>query len=69
MKSSSENCDGNRKKSDLPPSDSRRLDAIRGCLIGGAVGDALGVADGDVVVVCGTFTILKEAYEWIEKRQ
>lgn len=42
MKSSSENCDGNRKKSDLPPSDSRRLDAIRGCLIGGAVGDALG---------------------------
>ena len=34
-----------------------------------SVGDALGVADGDVVVVCGTFTILKEAYEWIEKRQ
>ncbi|MCD7729710.1 MAG: hypothetical protein LUI60_07375 [Clostridia bacterium] len=33
-----------------------------------SVEDALLVADGDVVAVCGTFTILKEAKEWIGKR-
>jgi dihydrofolate synthase/folylpolyglutamate synthase len=33
------------------------------------VTQALEEADGQVVVVCGSFTILKEAKEWIEKRQ
>ena len=30
---------------------------------------ALDMAKGDVVAVCGTFTILKEARDWIEKEQ
>lgn len=32
-----------------------------------SVSAALGSADGGGVIVCGTFTILKEAKEWIEK--
>ena len=32
------------------------------------VSAALDSADGDVVAVCGSFTLLKEAEEWIEKR-
>lgn len=34
-----------------------------------SVSEALEGAKADVIVVCGTFTILKEAREWIEKRQ
>lgn len=34
-----------------------------------SVSSALDRADGDVIVVCGSFTLLKEAKEWIEKRQ
>ena len=39
--------------------------------VGTAVGvsNALDLADGDVVAVCGSFTLLKEAMEWTEKRQ
>lgn len=33
------------------------------------VSNALDLADGDVVAVCGSFTLLKEAMEWTEKRQ
>jgi dihydrofolate synthase/folylpolyglutamate synthase len=33
------------------------------------VSDALQKAKGGLVVVCGSFTLLKEAKEWIEKRQ
>lgn len=33
------------------------------------VGSALNGADADTVVVCGSFTILKEAKQWIEKKQ
>lgn len=33
-----------------------------------SVADALNTADGGTVVVCGSFTLLKEALEWIEKR-
>lgn len=29
---------------------------------------ALGAAAGEVVAVCGSFTLLKEAYKWIEKK-
>lgn len=32
------------------------------------VQDALSSAENDIVVVCGSFTILAEAYKWIEKR-
>ena len=35
----------------------------------GSVTEALNVADGEIVVVCGSFTLLKESKEWIEKRQ
>lgn len=31
------------------------------------VGQALAAAEGDVVVVCGSFTLLKEAKNWIER--
>lgn len=34
-----------------------------------SVSKALDMADGDTVVVCGSFTTLKEALEWIEKRR
>ena len=34
-----------------------------------SVTEALNTADADEVVVCGSFTILKEALQWIEKRQ
>lgn len=34
-----------------------------------SVTDALERVQGDTVAVCGSFTILKEAFEWIEKRQ
>lgn len=34
-----------------------------------SVGEALDNARGDIVVVCGSFTLLKEAREWTEKRQ
>lgn len=34
-----------------------------------SVGEALDNAQGDIVVVCGSFTLLKEAREWTEKRQ
>ena len=34
-----------------------------------SVSEALEIADCDEVVVCGSFTLLKEALEWIEKRQ
>ena len=34
-----------------------------------SVTDALEKADAEEVVICGSFTILKEALEWIEKRQ
>jgi folylpolyglutamate synthase/dihydropteroate synthase len=33
------------------------------------VSDALEKAKGKSVVVCGSFTLLKEAKAWIEKRQ
>ncbi len=35
----------------------------------GSVSEALESAKGSVVVVCGSFTLLKEAKEWIEKRR
>ena len=35
----------------------------------GGVCDALCMADARTVAVCGSFTLLKEAKEWIEKRQ
>lgn len=31
--------------------------------------DALGMAEGKIIAVCGSFTFLKEALQWIEKRQ
>lgn len=31
--------------------------------------DALERADGQIIAICGTFTVLKEAKEWIEKRR
>ena len=34
-----------------------------------SVTEALQKADGEEVVVCGSFTLLKEALEWIEKRR
>lgn len=34
-----------------------------------SIARALDMADGDEVVICGSFTLLKEAKEWIEKRQ
>ena len=34
-----------------------------------SVSEALDAADGDEVVICGSFTLLKEALEWIEKRR
>jgi len=34
-----------------------------------SVSQALSLADSPVVVVCGSFTILKEAKDWIEKRR
>ena len=34
-----------------------------------SIARALEMADGDEVVICGSFTLLKEALEWIEKRQ
>ena len=34
-----------------------------------SVTDALEIADAEEVVVCGSFTLLGEALEWIEKRQ
>jgi dihydrofolate synthase/folylpolyglutamate synthase len=34
-----------------------------------SVSDALAKANDELVVVCGSFTLLKEAKEWIEKRQ
>lgn len=34
-----------------------------------SVTEALDIADGEIVAVCGSFTLLKEALEWIEKRQ
>lgn len=30
---------------------------------------ALNIADGETIAVCGSFTLLKEALEWIEKRR
>ena len=33
------------------------------------VAEALETASGDEIVVCGSFTLLKEALEWIEKRR
>ena len=35
----------------------------------GSVSEALDSANASTVVVCGSFTLLKEAREWIEKRQ
>lgn len=35
----------------------------------GSVQDALGRARGDLIAVCGTFTVLKEAKDWIDKKQ
>lgn len=35
----------------------------------GSVTEALNAAGGEIVVVCGSFTLLKESKEWIEKRQ
>ncbi len=32
------------------------------------VADALSMADGGIIAVCGSFTLLKEAKNWIEKR-
>ncbi len=40
--------------------DARRADSVSG---------ALDAAVGDVVAVCGTFTILKEAFEWTEQKR
>ena len=34
-----------------------------------SVTQALDMADGEEIIVCGSFTILKETLEWIEKRQ
>lgn len=34
-----------------------------------SVTQALDEADGEIVVVCGSFTLLKEALKWIEKRR
>ncbi|MDE7439457.1 MAG: hypothetical protein K2N23_03010 [Clostridia bacterium] len=34
-----------------------------------SLAEALDTADGEIVAVCGSFTLLKEAYAWIEKRQ
>ncbi len=34
-----------------------------------SVTEALDTADGETVAVCGSFTILKEALEWIDKRR
>ena len=34
-----------------------------------SVTEALNIADSEEVVVCGSFTLLREALEWIEKRQ
>ena len=34
-----------------------------------SVSKALEIADGEEIIVCGSFTLLKEALEWIEKRQ
>lgn len=34
-----------------------------------SVTEALSAADGEIVAVCGSFTLLREAYTWIEKRQ
>lgn len=43
----------------------------RGIRVGRAagVGEALDAATGGLIVVCGSFTILKEAKEWIEREQ
>ena len=42
--------------------------AFTGASKADCVSSALDSAEGDVVVVCGSFTLLKEAEEWIEKR-
>ena len=34
-----------------------------------SIARALETADGDEIVICGSFTLLKEALEWIEKRR
>ena len=34
-----------------------------------SVSEALDTADGEIVVVCGSFTTMKEAFEWIGKRR
>lgn len=56
---------GNRAMSreDIIAACSEEFSRVRGAH---SVGEALSMAECDVVAVCGTFTILKEAKEWID---